>query len=160
MIFVTVGSMLPFDRLIRAVDLWAQNTKCLDVFAQIGDGVYEPTNMTWARMLSPGEFDQKIRSASLVVAHAGMGSIISAMEAGKPIVILPRRVENKEVTTNHQVDTVTWLEQKSGIYVARTEAALPEAISNATHSSGSCAPSISSVAPEQFIQRVRSYLVS
>ena len=43
-IFVTIGSMFPFDRLIRAMDAWAaaQPERRVELLAQIGDGGYEP----------------------------------------------------------------------------------------------------------------------
>lgn len=41
MIFVAVGTQLPFDRLIRTVDRWAQSSGEPGV-AQIADGTYQP----------------------------------------------------------------------------------------------------------------------
>jgi hypothetical protein len=35
-IFVTIGSMFPFDRMIRVMDEWASKNANQDVFAQIG----------------------------------------------------------------------------------------------------------------------------
>ena len=40
MIFVTVGSQLPFDRLVRAVDDWAAGNGGAAAFAQIGASSY------------------------------------------------------------------------------------------------------------------------
>ena len=45
MIFVTVGTQLPFDRLIRAVDNWAKAAGRRDVFAQIGPASYRPLHI-------------------------------------------------------------------------------------------------------------------
>ena len=42
MILVTVGTDLPFDRMVRVVDDWAGETGRRDVFAQIGEGGWEP----------------------------------------------------------------------------------------------------------------------
>ena len=38
MIFVTVGTDSPFDRLMQVVDEWAAASGRTDVFAQIGEG--------------------------------------------------------------------------------------------------------------------------
>src|SRR5580700_6280000 len=110
--------MFPFDRLIRQVDAHVGEHPHLEAFAQIGEGSYEPQHMPWARTLTPPEFDARVRAASLIIAHAGMGSIISAMEAGKPIVVLARLAANREATTDHQVHTSRWLQGKPGITVA------------------------------------------
>jgi len=54
-IFVTVGTQLPFDRLIRGVDLWAAEHPDIPVFGQTGtiagDG-YTPKHMEHSSTLS------------------------------------------------------------------------------------------------------------
>jgi UDP-N-acetylglucosamine transferase subunit ALG13 len=45
MIFITVGNMDPFDRLIRTVDEWVKSRQCSEeIIAQIGRGSYHPKN--------------------------------------------------------------------------------------------------------------------
>ena len=90
MIFATVGSQESFDRLIRAVDEWAILRGRDDVFAQIGGSTLQPKHIKFTKFLEPNEFNRVIREASVIVAHAGMGSIISALELGKPLVVMPR----------------------------------------------------------------------
>ena len=90
MIFVTVGANTPFDRLVRCVDEWAASRECEDVFAQIGRTDYRPAHLRWTERLSPAEFRETLGRASVVVAHAGMGTILSALEAGLPILVSAR----------------------------------------------------------------------
>ena len=118
MIFVTVGSMFPFNRIIEAMDDWAQRHPAEKVFAQIGNGSYLPKHMEYARMVPPGTFRKLNEEADVIVAHAGMGSVITASELGKPIVLLPRLAILKEHTTDHQLHTARWLMGRSGIFVA------------------------------------------
>ena len=54
MIFVTVGSQMPFDRLIRTVDDWAGGCRAPQMIAQIAGGDYVPDYMQWQRFISPG----------------------------------------------------------------------------------------------------------
>ena len=105
MIFVTVGTQLPFDRMIRAVDEWAAESGRRDVFAQIGDGGYTPSSIEWVRFLTPDETACRLREADLIVAHAGMGTIISALQLKKLIVVFPRRAELGEHRNDHQLAT-------------------------------------------------------
>jgi UDP-N-acetylglucosamine transferase subunit ALG13 len=105
MIFVTVGAQMPFERLIRAVDSWAARRNRRDVFAQIGPSLYVPENIASAQFLEPVEFRRCVAKCSVVVAHAGMGSIITALELGKPILVLPRRADLKETRNDHQFAT-------------------------------------------------------
>ena len=75
MIFVTVGSMMPFNRFIRAVDNWARGHPDHDILAQIGDGDYIPSHMRWARLLPRSEYRKAVEKSDIIVAHAGMGII-------------------------------------------------------------------------------------
>ena len=104
MIFVTVGAQMPFDRLVRAVDDWAGRVPA-EIFAQIGPSSLRPRHMAWTRFLAPADFLAQVGAADLLVAHAGMGSIITALEYGKPILVMPRRGELGETRNNHQVAT-------------------------------------------------------
>src|SRR5579859_3180811 len=105
MIFVTVGAQMPFDRLVRTVDLWAGRKGRRDVFAQVGPTALSPSNIAYEKFLDPASFRAKVEEASVIIAHAGMGSILTALEAGKPILILPRRGDLKETRNDHQVAT-------------------------------------------------------
>lgn len=121
MIFVTVGTQLPFDRLLRAVDAWAQRTGRGDVFAQIGPTEYEPTAIDWRRDLEPEEFTGRLREAELIIAHAGMGTIINALRAGTPLLVMPRRADLGEHRNDHQLATVRELGARGLVHVAADE---------------------------------------
>src|SRR5437667_11928052 len=103
---------MAFDRLVRAVDEWAGFHGRTDVFAQIGQSDYQPKHIKAARFMDPPEFRELVRSANLIVAHAGMGSIITALELGKPIVVMPRREHLGESRSDHQVATAKHFEQQ------------------------------------------------
>jgi UDP-N-acetylglucosamine transferase subunit ALG13 len=123
-IFVTVGGQLPFDRLIHTVDQWAADQQRSDVFAQIGSSQSPPGHIEWQRFLSPSEFRAKARDADVIIAHAGMGSILTALEVGKPIIVMPRRAHLGEHRNDHQWATVNRLGADVGIVVAANEEAL------------------------------------
>ena len=105
MIFVTVGTQLTFDRLIRAVDAWAEANPGQEVFAQINEGGYQPRHIAFAAHVDPLTFSRRFAEATVVVAHAGMGTIIPALEAGKPLLLLPRLAALGEHRNDHQVGT-------------------------------------------------------
>ena len=159
MIFVTIGSMFPFDRLIRAMDEWASLHPSEQVFAQIGEGAYEPRNMPFERMLTPTRFREIYDEAGIIVAHAGMGSVISAAEIGKPIVIVPRRAAWKEHTTDHQLHTAQWLRRRPGTFVAEDDSQLAAQIEAArgTIATGERLPT---TAPAAFVDRIRQCIAS
>jgi UDP-N-acetylglucosamine transferase subunit ALG13 len=123
-IFVTVGVQLPFDRLIRAVDDWAGRRGRRDVVAQVGTSGYVPRALEARSFLPAGDFRGLVEQAELVVAHAGMGSIITAFELGKPIVVLPRRASLREHRNDHQLATARRMAAHANIRVAEDEQAL------------------------------------
>jgi UDP-N-acetylglucosamine transferase subunit ALG13 len=156
MIFVTIGSMFPFDRMIRAMDAWAAAQQ-EEIPAQIGEGRFEPRHMTWVRRLERPDYAAAIARARLVVAHAGVGSIVSAGEQGKPIVVLPRRAALGEHTSDHQVETVGWLRGKPGIHVAATEAELSACIAAAAAEAAAGAR-VALTADPALIARLRAFI--
>lgn len=135
-IFLTVGSMLPFDRLVRAMDAWAQEHPEAQVFAQIGETGLRPVNMEYHVMLSPSEYRNRFAACDLVVSHVGMGTVITALECNRPLVMMPRRPELREVTSNHQFATAKWLEDSPGVRVVYSENELPDAIPERAGSDG------------------------
>lgn len=123
-IFLTIGSHEPFDRLVQAVDAWAGARPGVEVFGQITErvnGAYVPKNFPWVAKIAPAEYQAKVEAADFLVAHAGMGSIITALRAAKPIVVLPRRGHLAETRNDHQFATANKLASKPGVFVALAE---------------------------------------
>ena len=160
MIFVTVGSMFPFDRMIHMMDDWTSLHPNEEVFAQIGDGKYEPKHMRWQRIIAPDEYKNVVQSCRLIVAHAGTGSVFTASECRKPIVLIPRRAVQREHTTDHQLDTAKWLEDKPGIFIAWSEEELAPAIERAGQAAGNLQSLMPPSAPQPFVARIRNFLVT
>lgn len=121
MIFVTVGAQMPFDRMVRAVDEWAGERRRQDVFAQIGPTDWQPGHVRWTKFLQPPEFAERVAEAKIIVAHAGMGSIITAMTTGKPILVMPRRGDLRETRNDHQVATAKRFQELGRVAVAFDE---------------------------------------
>lgn len=124
MILVTVGTQMPFDRLVRTIDEWAGSNRQVEAFAQIGQSSYRPKRLPWVHDLKPTDFQNRIESASVVVAHAGMGTILKAWELGKPILVMPRRADLGEHRNDHQVATARRFHAQGRIAVAFDEAEL------------------------------------
>jgi UDP-N-acetylglucosamine transferase subunit ALG13 len=125
MIFVTVGSQTPFDRLICAVDEWARLHPETQVFAQIGNTTYRPKRIRFTHFMKPSEFTSAMQTSPVIVAHAGMGTIISALELGKQVVVMPRLGSLHETRNDHQVATAKRFGEQGRIIVADDEHELP-----------------------------------
>jgi UDP-N-acetylglucosamine transferase subunit ALG13 len=156
LIFVTVGLQEPFDRLIRGVDVWASQRGRSDVFAQIGNAKYVPRHMRFTDFVDPLEFQGLLYEASLVVAHAGIGSILSALELGRPIVVMPRLARLREQRNDHQSATAKRFEGQGLATVAYDEQALGEKLDYALKLENPAR--LSNNASPELIAAIRSFL--
>ncbi len=129
MIFLTVGTLFPFDRLVKAIDDACENGLFNEeIFAQIGDSSYKPRNFESVTSLEKKAFDERLKEASSVISHAGMGTITMALKNHKPLLVMPRRKCFKEHVNDHQVATARKFEEFGHILVAYQEEDLPEKI--------------------------------
>jgi len=128
MIFVTIGTQEPFDRLIKAMDEIAPQLSGVPIFVQTLNSGYRVKNMNVINFLSPDEFSVYFNNAKLVISHAGMGTIISALEQEKPIIVMPRLLKLKEHRNEHQLATSKKLDKLGYIRVAYDEGELKKMV--------------------------------
>jgi UDP-N-acetylglucosamine transferase subunit ALG13 len=124
-IFATVGTQLPFDRMIAAVDRWAGSRRGGEVFAQIGPTQLVPRHIGYTDFLAPDQCRERMAAATAIVAHAGMGTMLLALEMGKPLLIVPRRAALGEHRNEHQLATARRFAERGGVAVAFDEHELP-----------------------------------
>lgn len=126
MILVTVGAQMPFDRLVDAIDAWAaESGRGDEIFVQIGEGGRIPQHVEWTHFLQPDEFRQRLAEADALVAHAGTGSILCALELGKKVLVMPRHASRGETRNEHQIATAKRFEALGHVLVAWDESELP-----------------------------------
>jgi UDP-N-acetylglucosamine transferase subunit ALG13 len=157
-IFVTVGSQMPFDRMIQAVDTWAGEAGRTDVVAQIGETDLRPRNIEWFERVGPAEFEQRCTDADLLIAHAGMGSILTALENGTPVLVMPRRGALRETRNDHQVATAAALSAQGRVMVAMDEVELVAALHNLGPLEAS--PTISAHATDELLAAVGDFVAA
>jgi UDP-N-acetylglucosamine--N-acetylmuramyl-(pentapeptide) pyrophosphoryl-undecaprenol N-acetylglucosamine transferase len=100
---VTVGTMedYQFRRLIdRALAVLPASA---EVLWQVGCTSISDLPIVGHRQLPAHELQAAIASADVVIAHAGCGSSVAALEAGKKPVLVPRREAYGENIDDHQV---------------------------------------------------------
>jgi UDP-N-acetylglucosamine transferase subunit ALG13 len=122
-ILLTVGTQLPFDRFVEIVDRIAPQLP-ERIFAQVGYAQYRPANMDWRAFIGPIEFETLIRTCSLIISHAGIGTVVMAQKHRKPLILFPRRAALDEHRNDHQLATGRALAGRTGIGVAFDEAEL------------------------------------
>lgn len=118
MIFVSTGTQFPFDRLLEMVDNIAGNLG-EEVVAQAMPDKYVPRHIKQLDLIPAKEFEDYVKRSRVIVAHAGMGIIITAMRLGKPILVLPRLARLGEHRNDHQISTANHLEQMGYVTVIK-----------------------------------------
>lgn len=104
-LFLTVGVQLPFDRLVKVV---SSLNNIFEVRGQVGDTNLSLTS-NYKKFINEDEYNENVRWADAIVAHAGMGSVLTGIEYSKKIFLLPRLSRYGEHRNDHQLDTVHYL---------------------------------------------------
>jgi beta-1,4-N-acetylglucosaminyltransferase len=156
MIFLTVGTQFPLDRLVKAVDeAIGQGLLNEEIWAQIGQSSYQPRHFRKSTdFLDKQLFDQWMGKASKVISHAGIGSITMALDAAKPLLVMPRLRKYGEVVNNHQVDIAQKFEQFGYLLAAYDIEELPEKI----EALKSFVPQKRNTQPEKVAERISRFL--
>jgi UDP-N-acetylglucosamine transferase subunit ALG13 len=115
MIFISIGTAnRGFDRLLRECDQIAHRTG-REFFAQTGSSSFKPVHIPFQQWLSRNEMQQYYHRASAFVVHGGFGTLSETLKFGKPIFVVPRRLEDGEAV-NNQTDLATKLHSLGLIY--------------------------------------------
>lgn len=155
MIFLTVGTVMPFDRLVKAVDS-AVEAGVIDepVFAQIGQTSCKPKNIEYAEVLGKKDFDRRVTDSSSMISHAGIGSICMALEQRKAMLVMPRRRCYREHVNDHQVDTARKFGSLGHVLVAYSPDELREKLPELSH----FVPVSRTNQVDRVVQRIASFL--
>ena len=98
--------------------------------AQTANSEINFKNMTCFDYLEPDVFNEYFNNADVIIGHAGMGTIIKALENKKKLVVFPRLVKYNEHRNDHQLHTAKGFEKLGLINVAYTEKDLLDYLDN------------------------------
>ncbi len=156
MIFLTVGTQLPFDRLVRTVDDWAGRKQRKDILAQIGRHGWRPGNIKWVESLSAEEFSLQMRSSDVIISHAGAGTVFTALQLGKSVIVFPRRADLHEQRNDHQLAMAESFAKLGLIEVAFDEKSLLDKLDGIDRMP--CPRKIEQYASEELINTIRAFI--
>ncbi len=130
MILVTAGnSHYEFSRAMQAMDRIAVE-ESLDVLFQVGHSSYLPVNGRTVKFLSAEEFDDTVTHSTLVVCGGGVGTILTCLRLGVPVVVFPREKAWGEVIDDHGSEFSQQLEDRGLLQIVRSEADLHLAVTS------------------------------
>ncbi|KAL5716643.1 N-acetylglucosaminyldiphosphodolichol N-acetylglucosaminyltransferase [Ranunculus cassubicifolius] len=121
-VFVTVGTT-SFDALVKTVDTQEVKEKLYSkgytrLLIQMGRGSFIPTKSGEHGGLVVDYFTfsssiaDYLKSASLVISHAGSGSIFESLRLGKPLIV----VVNEDLMDNHQSELAEELAERKHLF--------------------------------------------
>ncbi len=104
MIFVTLGTQkFQMNRLVKAVDELAESGRVgEDFFIQSGVSTYKAKHCECKDFMDSSKYVENINNCSVLVTHAGVGTIVTALKLGKPVVVVPRLAKFNEHVDDHQ----------------------------------------------------------
>jgi UDP-N-acetylglucosamine transferase subunit ALG13 len=128
-IFATVGShpTYAFDRLLRGLE----RVEAEELVVQFGPGK-PPRNATTAVPWMPfEEVIENMSRAEHVVSHAGVGTILCAIQVGHLPIVFPRLKRYEETVDDHQLDLARMLSETRRVVLVEDAELLPAALAEA-----------------------------
>lgn len=145
MILVTLGTQdKGFARLLQAIDAQIDAGLLHDkVVVQAGFTKYESKNMEIFDYIDRDDFAKLLNEANLIITHGGVGTIMTALKAGKKIIGAARLAEFGEHHNDHQTQILESFDEqgfliyckeldKLGDYVKRSENFTPKSYTSNT----------------------------
>ena len=126
------------------------------MFFQTGATKVDLAGFEHMPVLSAEEIRRKFDEATLVVAHAGTGTIIECMLRGKPVIVMPRSASLHETRNDHQFATARRFQARGGVFVAWDETELPTLLDRASTLTGGAA--IQAHADQRLLDALRAFV--
>ncbi len=114
MILVLLGTQNnSFTRLLKAIQDNIDKKVITDkVIVQAGFTKFDSKDMKIFSMMSKKELSKLQDEADLIITHAGVGSIISSLEKGKKVIVVPRLKRYNEHVNDHQIQIAKKFKQQ------------------------------------------------
>lgn len=137
MILIVLGTQkFQLNRLLQKIDELVDNGSINEeVFAQIGYSDYIPKNYNYTQFLDKDTFEKKISECDVLIAHSGVGTIISGINHHKPVIVFPRRVEYNEHVDDHQLEIAESFSNQNFVLTCNDTETLADMIETAKHHS-------------------------
>jgi UDP-N-acetylglucosamine transferase subunit ALG13 len=108
LILVSLGThQQPFERALDLVQ--SLTVRDEEILIQHGSTTSRPDvpNTRWVKFMAFEDLVTAMRQAESIVCHAGVGTIMTAMQTGHTPVVIPRQARFGEHVDDHQVELAT-----------------------------------------------------
>jgi UDP-N-acetylglucosamine transferase subunit ALG13 len=121
LIFVTIGTSEPFDRLLEGLRDFDDE----ELVIQCGDSTLKQLPGTTVSYLEFHELEALVERARVVVSHAGVGTILVAVAKAKRPLVVPRLARHGEAVDDHQVALARKLQEAGVVTLLEDPSELP-----------------------------------
>jgi UDP-N-acetylglucosamine transferase subunit ALG13 len=126
--FVTVGNAKqPFDRIFRMVES-VLDALPRPVTLQMGSSMINIQGVESYKVLASVHFKRLIKDTSVVIMHAGAGTLIHALRDGQKPIVIPRRMKYGEHIDDHQIQLAKEFSNQNRIYLVENENDMRQAL--------------------------------
>jgi len=128
MTLVSVGNAKqPFDRLLDLVEC---NVDCLPqpVRVQHGHTPFNSNKCEAIPFMDMEEFCRNVHESVVLITHAGAGTVIHALQAGRIPAVMPRLAANNEHVDNHQLEMAKALADEGKVVLLEDDADFKEVV--------------------------------
>ena len=122
MIFTTVGThKLGFNRLIEEIDKLCIGNDyfCNDIILQRGHSIPSSFVHHQFDFIPQVEINNFIIDSTVVITHAGVGSVMAALQLGKAVIACPRYFSLGEHVDDHQIEWCNEIERLGWVLALR-----------------------------------------
>lgn len=110
-VLVTLGTeRFDFSRAVRSIFPVLPND--CDVLWQVGTTQAAPPMGRTVSLIPHDEMADAVAEADVVITHAGVGSVLTALNAGHCPIVLPRSARYAEHVDDHQIDLAATLRER------------------------------------------------
>ena len=137
-VVVTVGTQdgYPFDRLFQTL---VPLLRGREVLWQSGTTDLSSYGVDGRHSVPHDELKRAVAEADVVIAHAGTGSAITAIEAGKHPVLVPRLARFREHIDDHQIQIASELQRRGLATMVHADQLDDEVLASAARRSATAA---------------------
>jgi UDP-N-acetylglucosamine transferase subunit ALG13 len=122
LILLSLGThQQPFPRALDLIESLAHSGE--DLVIQHGSTTPRPEmpNTIWVEFLAYDDLADTMAQADSVICHAGVGTIMTALQARHTPVVIPRLAQHDEHVDDHQLDIATRFAERGLVCCVTTE---------------------------------------
>ncbi|UOQ87051.1 PssE/Cps14G family polysaccharide biosynthesis glycosyltransferase [Gracilibacillus salinarum] len=119
MILVLLGTHeLPFQRLLDEIETLKNSGKIEEeIVVQSGHTDFKSKEMKIIPFINYDELEELYEQASLIITHAGTGSVITGLKKDKRVIAAPRLKQHGEHNDDHQLELAKVFEESGHILI-------------------------------------------